>query len=89
MKKSNVVVLPTPARKRSFTSAEELIEEVRTEIYRSGMKYRDIAEKVGVSKSTVYSLASGKTRWPRPTTLFPLLDSMKLELRLMKKRSDG
>lgn len=82
---SKVVVLPTPARKRSFTKAEQLIEEVRNEIFRSGEKYRVIATRTGVATSTISNLANGKTRWPRPTTLFPMLESLRLELQIVRK----
>ena len=78
-------VVPLAQRKRSFTSAEKLIEEVRNQIFRDGRKYKDVAADCKVSVSTIYNLASGKTRWPRPTTLFPVLQSMGLEMRLVKK----
>jgi transcriptional regulator with XRE-family HTH domain len=80
---TNVVRLPRP---RSFTSAERLIEEVRSDIFASGEKYKDLAQKVGVSPTTIHNLASGKTRWPRPTTLFPMLHALGLEMALIKKR---
>jgi transcriptional regulator with XRE-family HTH domain len=87
MKKTSMTVVPlrTPARKRTFTTAEDLIEEVRTEIFRSGERYRVIAERTGVSNTTVSNLANGKTRWPRPTTLFPMLRSLKLALKMVRE----
>ena len=81
---SNVVRIPVH-KPRTFTSAERLIEEVRKDIFASGEKYRVLAGQVGVSASTINNLASGKTRWPRPTTLFPLLGALGLELKLTKK----
>jgi transcriptional regulator with XRE-family HTH domain len=81
---SNIVRMPSH-RPRSFTSAERMIEEVRKDIFASGEKYKNLAEKVGVSASTINNLASGKTRWPRPTTLFPLLNALGLELKMVKK----
>ena len=71
--------------KRSFTTAEKLIEEVRHEIFGSQEAYKKIAERCGISPTTVGSLASGKTRWPRPTTLFPLLETLGLEMKVVKK----
>ena len=68
------VVIPLPNRKRSFTTAEALIEEVRNEIFRVGLTYTEIAEGCAWRRSTINNLATGKTRWPRPTTLFPALD---------------
>jgi transcriptional regulator with XRE-family HTH domain len=63
---------------RSFTSAEKLINRVRDEIFENGATYKTLAEKAGVATATVQRLANGKTRWPRPTTLFPLLQSLGL-----------
>jgi len=75
-----------PLRKpRTYTSPEALIEEVRQGIFGDGSGYKKLAEKVGVSPSTIGSLANGKTRWPRPTTLFPLLNALDMELRLVRK----
>ena len=71
--------------KRAFTTAEKLIEEVRAQIFRDGRNYKEIAAKVGVSRSTIGNLASGKTKWPRATTLFPTLDALDLELRMVRK----
>jgi len=85
MIKHQVVV---PFRPRNYTSAEALIEQVRQEIFRDGNTYKVIAAKTNVSQTTIGNLASGKTRWPRPTTLFPLLKSLQLEMRLVKAKGD-
>lgn len=73
-------------RKRSFTSAEQVIERVREAIFADGRPYKDIAKEIGVSKSTINNLASGRTRWPRPTTLFPVMLALGLELDVREKR---
>ena len=70
---------------RSFTRAEALIEEVRKGIFGQSVTYKAIAERCNVSPSTVGNLANGKTKWPRPTTLFPLLDAIGKEMRLVNK----
>ena len=82
MKDAKVIPFRRP---RTFTTAEAVIEEVRREIFRDKRGYRAIAESTNVSLSTIANLASGKTRWPRPTTLFPLLSVMGLEMRIVKK----
>lgn len=79
--RSNIVPLRRP---QNFTSAESLIEKVRQEIFHDGGTYKGLAVKTGVSGSTIANLASGKTRWPRPTTLFPLLQTLGLEMRFVK-----
>jgi transcriptional regulator with XRE-family HTH domain len=78
---------PSTTGKRSFTSAEALIEEVRNQLFGTGENYKVIAERTNVSRSTINNLAIGKTRWPRPTTLCPLLDTLGLEMRMVKKGS--
>ena len=70
---------------RAYTSAEKLIEEVRKGIFGDTDGYKKLAARVGVSQSTVSNLANGKTRWPRPTTLFPLLNALNMEMRLVRK----
>ena len=81
---ANIVNLKRPP---TLTRAEALIEEVRTNIFGTQRSYKDIAASVGVAQSTVANLANGKTRWPRPKTLFPLLDTLELEMRLVRKGS--
>jgi transcriptional regulator with XRE-family HTH domain len=76
----------TRFRPRSFTNAERMIEEVRNRIFSDGRGYKDIATATGVSRSTINALAMGKTRWPRPTTLFPLLTALRLHIQLVEDR---
>ena len=55
-----------------FTEHERFIESLRNAVFASKRSYHDIALDCKISASTVGNLASGKTRWPRYTTLFPL-----------------
>ena len=71
-------------RPRTFTSAERMIEEVRNRVFASRMTYQQLATKSDVSGTTIRNLASGKTRWPRPTTLFPLLVALRLHIELVE-----
>lgn len=87
MRAAKIIPLPIRAGKRSYTSAEDLIEEVRRELFGSGEAYKQLATKVGVASSTIANIASGQTKWPRPTTLFPLLDTLGLEMKVVKKGS--
>jgi transcriptional regulator with XRE-family HTH domain len=73
-----------PFRKRSFTSAEAFIEQVRIAVLKDKFGYEDLAHRTGVSKTTIANLASGKTRWPRPTTLFPLLVVLGMEITIRR-----
>lgn len=83
----NVVRL-VRARPRSFTSAERLLEQVRTEIFECGDTYKVLAVKTGVARTTIANIATGKTKWPRQTTLFPMLKSMGLGMRLVRLDGD-
>ena len=80
---TNVIRLPKP---RSYTSAESVIEEVRLQIFETHTAHKEIAKRCAVSATTIHNLANGKTRWPRPTTLFPLLNALNLEMRLVPKK---
>jgi hypothetical protein len=61
---------------RVFTEHERFIDALRMELLTSKMTYTLIASKAGVGHTTVGNIASGKTRWPRHTTLFPLLKAL-------------
>jgi len=71
-------------RPQSFTQAEHLIETLRLRIFSSQLTYDYLAEKAGCTESTIQRLASGKTRWPRPATLFGLLNAIDLRLALVE-----
>lgn len=68
---------------RSFTSNEEFIEEIRNLIFSCGKTYTQLAVESHVSNSTIANIASGKTRWPRHTTLFPLTAALSKKLALV------
>jgi len=70
-------------RPRRFTSAERMIEAVRERVLTDGRTYTAIAKATNVSTTTVRNLAAGVTRWPRPTTLFPLLTALRMHLELV------
>jgi transcriptional regulator with XRE-family HTH domain len=72
-------------RPKTFTENERIIEQVRIAIFNCGHTYKDIAGACNISRTTVAHLASGKTKWPRPRTLFPLVDFLGLKLILVKK----
>ena len=74
-----------PIRPQTFTENERLVDEVREHIFRSQKSYKEIATACKVSAQTVGKLARGQTKWPRPTTLFPLIDHLGLRLLLVLK----
>jgi len=79
------MVKPVPLwRPKTFTSAEAMLEEVRTLIHADGNTQKIIAVKTGVAPSTIGNIATGKTKWPRSTTLFPLLDALGYQLSIQR-----
>ena len=77
---------PVPMWKpKTFTSAEAMMEEVRAIIAADHETQRVIAARVGVAPATIGNIASGKTRWPRQSTLFPLLDTLGYRLSIQRK----
>ena len=63
--------------------ARDFLREARLEAYNYAPK--ELAKMVGVSVSTIYTFRSGKVSWPRGSTLFPILEALGYELRLVKR----
>lgn len=77
---------PVPMWKpKTFTSAEAMMDEVRAILHADRHTQKVIADRVGVSHSTISNISSGKTRWPRATTLFPLLDELGYRVSIQRK----
>jgi hypothetical protein len=85
MPTNNIVKLHRSSRPKTFTAAEEVIEELSVRILESRKPYRVIAAACDVNVSTIHNIASRKTRWPRPHTLFSLLAYFNLRLRLTEE----
>lgn len=66
-------------------SRKEIMDVVRDELYASG-DLKPIAEGLGLSVGTLYAIRSGRTQWPRHTTLFSLLPALGLGLYVRKIR---
>lgn len=75
------------SRPRTYTTNEAFIDDIREAIMKSGLTYKVIADGSGVGQATVQRIASGHTKWPRPTTLFPMLSVLKLQIQLVSARS--
>lgn len=71
---------------QTFTSRERLIQAIVDEIYSSGKTFKKIAEECNLGTATVQRLASGSTRWPRATTLFPLLDALNIHIEIHRNK---
>lgn len=84
MRHSATIIPLAPRRPKTFTAPEELIERVAALIMISGRTYRDLATECELSATTVQRLASRQTTWPRHTTLFPLLQALRVAITLTK-----
>lgn len=65
---------------RSFTLDADVMNVLRLRMYEHDVA--DLCEHMGVSKSCVYAIRSGRTKWPRGKTLFALMDALRIEMRL-------
>jgi transcriptional regulator with XRE-family HTH domain len=86
---SNVVRMPLRRKPRTFTAAEGIIEALQEEIHISGLTSVQLAARVGVSPTTINNLRMGYTRWPRPTTLFPLMQALGLYFSMGKIKTQN
>src|SRR5262249_30757817 len=66
----------TIRRPRVFTRHEQFIDALREELLTCGMTYTQVALKTGGAHSTIHNIATGRTKWPRHTTLFPLVQAL-------------
>lgn len=72
-------------RPRVYTSAEEMLSEVRAIVVKDDRTAKAIAADTGVSPTTISNIISGKTRWPRQSTLFPLLNTLGYQLSIRRR----
>lgn len=64
------------------TDREALMEVVSRDLYEWDVEM--LANRVGVSKSALYAIRSGRTRWPRHATLLTLIHVLGYSLWLEK-----
>jgi transcriptional regulator with XRE-family HTH domain len=75
--------LVTGSRPRSFTKPEAVLDAMREALFMDGRTYKVIAKDIGVSATTIGNIATGHTRWPRPTTLFPLMHALGIRMEII------
>lgn len=82
MAHKNVISMRTrkALKPRNYTSSEDVLDRLRAEIFEDGRPYKVLAAQMKISPSTLQNIASGKTMWPRPKTLFPLIQVLGLEI---------
>ena len=65
-----------------ITDRDKLMDQLRRDLYELDTEL--IANRVGVGKSTIYSIRSGRTKWPRDMTLLVLIHVLGYSLWLEK-----
>lgn len=65
------------------SNSEALMSAIRDDLALRDLKM--IANRVGVHVSTLYAIRSGRTKWPRHTTMLILIDTLGFELWLIKE----
>ena len=63
-------------------ATELMLRQVRLDCY--NYHPTELADSIGVSAATIYSFRSGRTKWPRPNTLFPILDFLGYKIAITK-----
>jgi len=65
------------------SEADAILREVRLAVYK--YDYIMLARRIGVSPSTIMAFRSGRTRWPRPNTLFSILEEIGYEIKIVRR----
>jgi transcriptional regulator with XRE-family HTH domain len=66
------------------TNGAQMMDAVRLAL--DGEPVDTLATRTGLSKSTIYNIRRGKTRWPRDYTLFALTLDLGLEVQITRRR---
>lgn len=77
------VAVMKPRYLRGLTDADKVMHTIRYHMQYQDLEY--LAEEIGVSLSCLYLIANGTTKWPRPKTFFGLINTMQLEMILVKR----
>lgn len=80
---TNVIALRKT--KQGYRLPDALMHDIRMRMYT--WNSRDLAEATGVSVACINSIRSNRTRWPRGTTLFALLDALDIDLLLVDAKT--
>ena len=67
----------------SVHSADRTMFVLRNEMYEYDLD--DLAAEIGRSKSCLYAIRSGRTKWPRGDTFFALVKALGLEVVLRRR----
>ena len=68
-----------------FSDQFDAVKLLQGEVRHARVPRKQLAEGGGMASSTVSNMASGKTRWPRWSTMFGLVGVMGLEVVVRRK----
>ena len=69
-----------------LSNGEELLHEIRKELFKHDLS--TLATRIGVGRSALYHIRSGRTKWPRETTLFCIIHGLGMRLTLSRPNSE-
>lgn len=72
-----------PVYTHRLKNVEKAMNVLRYEMYE--WHAQDLADAVGVSRSCIEAIRSGRTTWPRHKTFFGLLEALDLDMYLVKR----
>lgn len=81
--RDSMAALRAPSYERSETPREEAMNVVRDALYAFG-DMQMLANRTGISRSCLEAIRSGRTKWPRPGTLFTILTPLGLSLHIVR-----
>ena len=74
-----------PARPSALDTRSAIMQKFSDCILSSGKTYKEIGAAIDKSPSCISAIANGKTRWPRPSTVFALANYFNYKLTLTRK----
>ena len=74
----------TPELLRNDEIRADFMQQVRDALYMHG-NLEWVARIIGCHPRTLYAIRGGYTRWPRWTTLFPLVEALGFEVVIVPK----
>lgn len=72
-----------PNGRKIVTVPDDVMRRLRWDMH--GPRAVEIAEDLNLSPGCIYAIKSGRTKWPRPATLFALLEYFGWKLEIVRK----
>lgn len=72
---------------KEFKALHRVVDQIFEEAYRMDLSWSELAERAGLSLSTVYNLGNYDTLYPRAATVFQLAQAVGFKVEVVKGRS--